>query len=895
MKNKVLLAMLSCALIMSAAGVGITAEAAETKSENSAASVDSVKSEVSVEAAKIRESKDTQTFGDFKYSVLNDDTVEISEYTGSDSDVTVPSNIDGKDVTQIGEYAFYYSEIQSIEMTSIKTIEKGAFYGCSLLSSVVMSDTLESIGRSAFEGCELLNSIEIPNSVTSIEEYAFYGCNDITRVSVPAWLVENCSIQEFFTSYDKITEVTILGDVRYIGYGAFAECRGLETFTVPNSVEVIGEYAFQDCYGLKEIIIPDSVKVIDNYAFRYCNNLQEIELPDSVQTIGNGAFQYCNNLSRVDFGYELESIGRSAFEGCELLNSIEIPNSVTSIDAYAFYGCNDITRVSVPAWLVENRSIQEFFTSYDKITEVTILGDVRYIGYGAFAGCRGLETFTVPSSVEVIEEYAFEDCTGLKEIIIPDSVKVIDNYAVRYCNNLQEIELPDSLYRIGNGAFMYCDKLTDIVIPDTVEIIGNSAFEGCEALTSIEIHYSAAEIGDYAFYDSPNVTIFGYKDSTAEEYADNNNIPFKLIDLSNISSLSSSTVTAGDTFKLFGKAKGGTGSYQYAFYWKKSTSVNWNTKSAYGKATFASYNFSTPGSYDVKVNVKDSSGTVKSVIYTVTVNPVELVNKSSLSSSNVTAGKSVTLKGAATGGTGSYTYAFYWKKSSSKTWTLKSAYGKESSVSYNFSTPGTYDVRVDVKDASGNVKTVTYELTVNPAALENKSAISDTDVAAGKSVTLKGAASGGTGSYQYAFYWRKLGNTNWNVKSAYGTASSVSYSFSTPGTYEVKVNVKDASGTVKSLTYSITVTFENKSTISSTEVKAGSEFTAKGAATGKGSYQYAFYWKKSSSSSWNTKSAYGKADSVSYKFSTPGTYDIKISAKDSSGIVQSKIFTITVK
>ena len=91
------------------------------------------------------------------------------------------------------------------------------------------------------------------------------------------------------------------------------------------------------------------------------------------------------------------------------------------------------------------------------------------------------------------------------------------------------------------------------------------------------------------------------------------------------------------------------------------------------------------------------------------------------------------------------------------------------------------------------------------------------------------------------------------------------------------------------------LSFENKSTISSTEVKAGSEFTAKGAATGKGSYQYAFYWKKSSSSSWNTKSAYGKADSVSYKFSTPGTYDIKISAKDSSGIVQSKIFTITVK
>ena len=40
-----------------------------------------------------------------------------------------------------------------------------------------------------------------------------------------------------------------------IGYGAFSDCTGLTSITIPNSVTEIGEAAFFGCTNLKTIII----------------------------------------------------------------------------------------------------------------------------------------------------------------------------------------------------------------------------------------------------------------------------------------------------------------------------------------------------------------------------------------------------------------------------------------------------------------------------------------------------------------------------------------------------------------------------------------------------------------------------------------------------------------
>ena len=120
-------------------------------------------------------------------------------------------------------------------------------------------------------------------------------------------------------------EVTIPATVTYndnqyrvtsIGYGAFRDCSGLTSITIPNSVTTIGEYAFHGCSGLTSITIPSSVTTIGNIAFYGCTGLTSITIPNSVTNIGN-----------------------SAFAGCTGLTSITIPNSVTTIGEYAFEGC----------------------------------------------------------------------------------------------------------------------------------------------------------------------------------------------------------------------------------------------------------------------------------------------------------------------------------------------------------------------------------------------------------------------------------------------------------------------------------------------------------------------------------------------------------------------------
>lgn len=67
---------------------------------------------------------------------------------------------------------------------SILYIERGAFDGCSNLTSVSLPSGLTSIGDSAFDGCSSLTSIVLPNSLTSIGENAFKRCGELKTVWV---------------------------------------------------------------------------------------------------------------------------------------------------------------------------------------------------------------------------------------------------------------------------------------------------------------------------------------------------------------------------------------------------------------------------------------------------------------------------------------------------------------------------------------------------------------------------------------------------------------------------------------------------------------------------------------------------------------------------------------
>ncbi len=301
--------------------------------------------------------------------------------------------------------------------------------------------------------------------------------------------------------WDDIQTVVIRPGVTSIGGGAFYDCTGLTSITIPNSVTSIGEHAFRECYRLTSVNIPDSVTSIGNSAFVRCFCLTSIIIPDGVTSIGNSAFGDCTGLTSITIPNRVTSIGDYAFFRCENMASVTIPNSVTSIGWYAFDGCTGLNSINIP----------------DGVTSIDAY---------AFKGCANLTDLHIPDSVTSIGWGVFEGCTGLTSITIPDSVTSIGNSAFYHCTGLTSITIPDSVTSIGRSAFCSCTGLASVTIPDSVTSIGRSAFSDCTSLTSITIPNSVTEIGYAAFGNCPNLTIYGVAGSEAEKYAKKNNIPF---------------------------------------------------------------------------------------------------------------------------------------------------------------------------------------------------------------------------------------------------------------------------------------------------------------------------------------------------------------------------------
>ena len=395
----------------------------------------------------------------------------------------------------------YYipSSLRSVTVTG-GNILYGAFYNCSMLTSVTIPDSLTSIGSSAFYNCSGLTSITIPDSVTSIGSSAFRGCTGLTSITIP----------------DSVTS---------IGSYAFYNCTGLTSVAIGDGVESIGEGAFYNCSGLTSITIPDGVTSIGSAAFRYCTNLTSITIPDSVTSIGISAFDNCSGLTSITIPNSVTSIGLGAFYGCSGLTSVTIGAGVTSIGGErAFYNCTGLTSIIVNENNSYYKSIDGNLYSKDGTVLVqyaigktantfAIPAGVKTIGDYAFYGCTGLTSVTIGEGVTSIGSYAFYNCTGLTEINW-NAVSVADfnsnsnvfrnagtagaGITVTFEESVEKI--PARLFYVNNSS--YRPNIKSVIIGSNVTSIGNYAFRECTGLTSVTIPDSVTSIGSSAFYNT---------------------------------------------------------------------------------------------------------------------------------------------------------------------------------------------------------------------------------------------------------------------------------------------------------------------------------------------------------------------------------------------------------
>ncbi|MBR2176721.1 MAG: hypothetical protein IJ861_07245 [Clostridia bacterium] len=356
--------------------------------------------------------------------------------------------------------------------------------------------------------------------------------------------------------------------------------------------------------------------------------------------------------------------------------------------------------------------------------------------------------------------------------------------------------------------------------------------------------------------------------------------------LTNNTTVSKTTFNVGETVTVKGAAAGGSGTYTYEFYYKRSTATSWTKFGSAGAATFKP---SSAGTFDIRVYAKDSTGASAVKNFTVTAKSA-LVNNSTVSKTSFNVGEAVTVKGAAAGGTVIYTYEFHYKRNTATSWTK---FGSVASATFKPSSAGTFNIKVTAKDSAGNSSVKEFTLIANSAGLSNNTTVSKTSFTVGEAVTVKGAAAGGTGTYTYEFYYKKNTATSW---TKFGSATSANFKPSSAGIFDIKVIAKDSAGnsSVKEFTLiANSAGLSNNTTVSKTNFTVGEAVTIKGAATGgTGTYTYEFYYKRSTATSW-TK--FGSATTATFKPSSTGTFDIRVYVKDSKGAFAVKDFTLTAK
>lgn len=297
---------------------------------------------------------------------------------------------------------------------------------------------------------------------------------------------------------EKIKKVNIKDGVTSIGRYAFFYCSSLISITILDSVTSIGNGAFFGCEKLQGVSLPDSIKSIGDYAFEGCYSLEELKVPSSVDLIGtriaNSSNTYVyvdkNNKSYIMENDVIFSVDKSVLVRCNAIVFGEyiVPDSVKKIEDDSFWNCTNITKIILPYGLEK-------------------------IGDSAFFNCSNLTDINIPETCTGIGAGAFSS-TSLKELILPDGIKEIKSKELHVYN--------------GKGTLWFCESgnITDIVIPESVEYIDNCSFFG-RNLQSITILNPDCEICDWNYVvantNSSSVytgTVYGYKGSTAEAYAE---------------------------------------------------------------------------------------------------------------------------------------------------------------------------------------------------------------------------------------------------------------------------------------------------------------------------------------------------------------------------------------
>ena len=425
-----------------------------------------------------------KVYGNFGYTI-REDGITINKYLGTESDVDIPSQIEGIIVTHIGNSAFWKNEtIQTVHIpNTVKRIDEGS------------SDTEFYNGYcGAFKDCTNLRAITIPGSVEIIGKLAFSGCTSLTEV--------------------------ILGNgLQVINNEAFSGCIVLESLELPSTLTALGQNAIEGT-NIKYLYLPQSLTAFHYFVNDPALEWIDVEEGNLVFSSKDGVLYTADKTGLVYYPEGKKALSYHIIEGCiwsatdifggvKYLKELIVPASYEGFDAFGVFPMS-LAKISISS---ENM----YYTSIDGIVYTKDISTLVCI-----PPSLSLDTYIMPETVISKADHALWNlqyvkkivisknlytehvqgicyCPELKEVIyqsdgVQDSILVMQS-----CENLEHVQCPLGLKTIPFNCFFECGKLEQVDLPEGLDTIDSQAFAFCSALETITIPSSVTAIGENVF------------------------------------------------------------------------------------------------------------------------------------------------------------------------------------------------------------------------------------------------------------------------------------------------------------------------------------------------------------------------------------------------------------
>lgn len=458
----------------------------------------------------------------YAYSIIDENSIKLIYYLAiatNDGNVVVPSTIEGKAVTELGDYFLETNRFTQVNLTLPEHLEKFGYLPA--VKGYIISEN---------------------NKYFSTVDGVLFNKDKTVLIKYP--------------NYKEATDYTVLNTVKTIGRYAFTSNDNLQNVIMQNGVETIEDFAFYNSrFRFKSFTVPKTVKAIGKGAFDaddeyspqqyntkkiptiyYDGTALEFAKLYNVGLSSSGNYYFylnCMQPSSLDnfrFSIDSEKKEITIYQYFGKSSSVKIPSTVddykvtTLVTNYLFKDNESVKKVTIGSNVskIESRCTDSSLCSNSKIEKVVVsksnktfssLDGVLFNKKGtkliAYPPAKKCSSYKIPSSVIKIGEYAFYGCKKTPKIVIPAKTKYINDKAFYKAISLKSFSVSSkNKYFSTKDGVLFNKKKTALesypiakttktyIVPRSVKTIDDYAFDHCKYLTAVKIPKSVKCIED---------------------------------------------------------------------------------------------------------------------------------------------------------------------------------------------------------------------------------------------------------------------------------------------------------------------------------------------------------------------------------------------------------------